>query len=806
MSFQENNPEAEENLLSALISRFMPFWPLFALLILMGLMAAWAYLKMATPIYEASATLIIKDENKGVENSQMLESIDPFDSKKILENEIEVIQSRTLMEEVVKELHLYAPIFEEKALGDAGAYSTSPIIVEFENPDNIPLAGVSEPREIQFSYNSVREKVLSEGKEYPLNKWVDVSGFGKVMFKPNEKALFSPKNQLYYTLINPRIVTKNLLANLEANPPNKLSSVVRLALRDDVPQRGKDVLNSLISAYYAKAVAVRNSQATNTLKFIEERMKNVEAELKTLESEIQEFRSTKGVVDLSEQGKLYLSDMGTYDRQIATVNQQMAVLDQVEGYIQSNNTQGGIVPSSLGVNDPGLTQLLNKLYDSEIQYEKLRKTTAENNPILSSVSNEIQKIRPSILENVQNQKNNLRATLGNLNYNSGKSRGQLKAIPEKERELLEISRRKAIKSDLFSFLQQKREETALTYAPSEMEGQIVDLAESSLDPVSPKRMIIYAIGMALAFIMGVLYVVIKEFLNRRILFRSEIERFTKIPIIAELPNIDYSDMREMKKQKPSFWQKMKDGLTFKSNMSKDKGPMLFANEPGLQDNFRQMGAVLGLYSRNFSKKKILITSNVPGEGKSFISRNLANCLSKAGKKVALFDADFVRCNTSRQFDLLEKKGTLDYLSGNSGLAEIVNPLPTNKNLSIIPAGIKNGDHTDLLLNGKLDLLFEYLGNKFDFIILDAAPMDLVADVNLLAEYSDKTLLVVRHAITPKSVLKNLRHSNMLRTLKNVSIVFNGVKKRGLVNQDLGYGYGYKYGNGYGYEYLAEKSS
>jgi len=804
MSFQENTSEVEENLISILISRFMPFWPLLALLMLMGLMAAWGYLKMATPIYEATATLIIRDENKGVENSQMVESIDPFDSKKILENEIEVIQSRTLMEGVVKELHLYAPVYEKKALGDVGAYSTSPIVIELKNPDKIPLLGESEPRKFLFSFNSVKETVRTEGKEYPLNEWVNMSGFGEIMFGSNEKAIFPSKNQLYFTFINPRIITQSLLKNLEASPPNKLSTVVRLALRDDVPQRGEDVLNSLISAYYAKAVADRNSQATNTLKFIEQRMKNVEAELKTLETEIQEFRASKGVVDLSEQGKLYLQDMGTYDRQIATVNQQMAVLDQVESYIQSNNTQGGIVPSSLGVNDPGLTELLNKLYDSEIQYEKLRKTTAENNPILSSVSNEIQKIRPSILENVQNQKSNLRATLGNLSYNSGKSKGQLKAIPAKERELLEISRRKAIKSDLFSFLQQKREETALTYAPSATDGQIVDLAESSLGPVSPKKMITYALALALAFILGILYVVIKEFLNRRVLFRSEIERYTKVPIIAELPNIEYSDMREMKKQKQSVWQKISSGLSFNSKMGKDKGPKLFAEEPGLQDNFRQMGAALGLYSKAFSKKKIMITSNIPGEGKSFISRNLANCLSKAGKKVALFDADFVRCNTSRQFDLLEKKGILDYLSGNSGLAEIVNPLENNKNLSIIPVGSKNGDHTDLLLNGKLDLLFEYLSNKFDFIILDAAPIDLVADVTLISEYSDKTLLVVRHAVTPKSVLKNLKHSNMLRTLKNVSIVFNGVKKRGLVNQDLGYGYGYKYGNGYGYEYLAEQ--
>jgi len=805
MSYQEQKPEVEENLISVLISRFLPFWPLFALLMLMGLMAAWAYLKIATPIYEASATLIIKDENKGVDDAALMESIDPFNSKKIIENEIEVIQSRSLMEKVVKDLHLYAPIFEKKTLKTVSAYSVSPITIELKEPDNIPLHLVKEPEKYAFRYDFDKKVVRMKGKEYPVNEWIKGLAYSELKFSLKEDTFGKSANELYYTFLNPKVVTKNLLDQFGAEAATKLSTVLSLGVKDPVPERAEDVLNALLTAYSQKAVDERNLLATNTLKFIEERMGNVEKELKDLENEIQEFRAKKGVVDLSAQGQLYLQDMGTYDRQIATVNQQMAVLNQVEGYVKSNNLQGGIVPSSVGVNDPGLTQLLNKLYDSEIQYEKLKKTTAENNPILSSVVNEIQKIRPSILENIQNQKNNLKATLGNLNYNSGRSKGELNSIPEKERQLLEISRRKAIKSELFSFLQQKREETALTYAPSDSDSRVVDLAQSSLEPVSPKHMLIYAIALLGSLFLGIFYVVFKEFLNRKVLFRSEIEKYTDLPIIAELPNIDYSDMREMQRNKPTKWQKIKNALSFGSGNSKQKKqPTLFSDEPSLQDNFRQLGASLGLYSRSFKKRTILITSNVPSEGKSFISRNLANCLAKAGKKVALFDADFVRCNTTRQFDLLEKKGTLDYLSGKSGLAEIVNPTEANKNLSIIPVGIKNGDHTDILLNGKMDLLFDYLTNKFDFIILDAAPIDLVADVNLISEYSDKTILVVRHAVTPKSVLKNLKHSNMLRALNNVSIVFNGVKKRGLVNQDLGHGYGYKYGNAYGYQYLAEQ--
>ncbi len=797
-----NNPNTDENILRMLLSMFLPYWPLFALLIPLFLIGAWGYLKTTTPIYEAAATLIIKDENKGVDDYEVMEGMNPFDSKKIVENEIEVIQSRALMNQVVKNLQLYAPVFENKLIGSKPAYNTSPILIELKNPDKVFQPQNSSPLKVYFEYDSIKKMVKIKDKTYPLDEWVRGPAFGETKFKLNPNKLSSTKRDLFYTFVHPKALTGALLNGLEANPTDKLSTVVRLTYKDPIPQRGENILNHLISAYNQKAVSDRNELATNTLTFIEERMNKVEKELNELEFSIQRFRSEEGVVNLSEQGKLYLQDVGEYDRQIARSSRQLAILNKVEQYVVSKNDQAGLVPSTLGVEDPVLTQLLGKLYDSEIEYERLRKTTAENNPILTSLANEINKIRPSILESIRNQKNNLRASLGNLSYNVNRSESALNNIPEKERALLEIERGKEIKNELYSFLQQKREETALSYAPNGGDGRVVDLAQSSAGPVSPNSSLIYLVSLVLALSIGLGFIIFKEMMNKNVLFRSEIEKFVDYPVILELPHLSVVDEYN-ESQKPSnnltlLTNKLGLRNIFYSN-SKDADAKIKPGEAVLVDSFRQLGASLGLYSRNFTKKKILVTSSIAGEGKSFVCTNLAFCLAQSGKKVALLDMDILKPQTSRFFNLVNHKGILDFLSYGADYNEVLANSPNNKNLFVVPVGKSGKNHTQLLLNGKLDFLFEKLSRDFDYVIIDSAPVNLVADVKLLAEYSDETLYVIRHGKTPLKVIKHLDDSGILKGLKNISLVFNGIKQRGLVKGDYNYGYGYDY-MVYGEEY------
>ena len=565
-----------------------------------------------------------------------------------------------------------------------------------------------------------------------------------------------------------------LLNSLEVAPPEKLSTVINLNLEDEVPSRGEDILNNLIQAYNQKGIEERNKLAANTMRFIEDRIQNVEGELDELETEIEHYRSSKGVVDLSEQGRMYLQDAGQNDQRIADIKLKLSVLDKVENYIQSKNSGGSIVPSTLGIDDPILTQLLQKLYNSEMEYERLKKTTAVNNPMLTSLADEIDKMRPNILDNVQSQKSNLQASLSNLYKNSGKYSTALRTIPEQERKLLEITRRKAVKNDLFAFLLQKREETALSYVPMNADDSVVTHAQASLEPVSPKGVKIYGIALFLAMGAWIGYVVIKEMLNKKILFRSEIEESSNLPVIGELSYLKGSKQLSVK--------------------NPEDFPVI--------EQFRQLDAQLGLYSRNFRKKKILITSSLSGEGKSFVSKNLSYSLAQSGKKVILLDMDFRKPNITKNLNLKGHKGIVDYLREDTNLDELIVKSEMDPNLSIFPAGTQGEDHTQLLLNGKLEYLFETLSESYDYVIMDSAPLGLVSDANLLSEYSDVTLLVVRHNFTPKKIVQRLDKSPADKNVQYAGIIFNGLKKRGFVKEYKGYGYGYS--QAYGYRAYVQK--
>ena len=761
-----------KDLYNTLVDLFFPFWPLLALLLITCLALAWCYKEYQAPTYEVSATLMIKDENKGVDDSKMLESMNPFDSKKIVENEIKVIQSPDLIKRVVDSLGLYAPIYEEKDflglnIKSVPVYTTSPIRVQIKNPETIAFAEKG-PTEYYFNYDALNKTVTINGNSYPLGQWVS-SPFGEVRFIENDQIVQPAKNRLFFVLLNPRVVTTGLLKALEVTPPEKLSTVINLIYEDAVPKRGEDILNELIKAYNQKGIEDRNRLALNTMQFIEARIQNVESELNDLEAEIEKYRSSKGAVDLSEQSRLYLQDAGENDQKMADINLKLSILDKVEGYIRSKDSGGSLVPSTLGIDNPVLTQLLQKLHDSEIKYEGLKNTTGANNPLLTSLRDEINKIRPSILENVQSQQSNLQASLSNLSSTSGRYSYALKTIPAQERILLEISRRHAVKNDLFAFLLQKREETALAFVPETGDKNVVVSAQASLEPIS-SGLKIYGIAFFLALGLWAAYVVIKELLNNKILFRSEIEVNTDLPVIGELSFV---------------------GNAKKFSTKKPEDQMLI-------EQFRRLDAQLGLYSRTFKKKKILVTSSLAGEGKSFVSQNLSYSLARSGKKVILVDLDLRKPNSSETYGLLKNKGVVQYLKEEARLKDIITATKLDENLFVLPAGTLGDDHTQLLLNGKLELLFGELSERFDYIIMDSAPIGLVPEGNLLAQFSDITLFVVRHAITPKKVVQHLGQSQDAKSLKHTAIVFNGLKKRGFVKAKSGYGYGYGYNQMYGY--------
>ncbi|RYE54031.1 MAG: capsular biosynthesis protein, partial [Sphingobacteriales bacterium] len=508
-------------------TKYFPYWPLFVLLLSLAFGGAWLYLRYKVPVFESMATLLIKDEKKGIEDSKMLESLNPLSSKKIIENEIEVIKSRALMRQVVNKLQLYTPIYQEGKWKDISAYEFSPVKIEARDPDSL-----LEISKVKFTYNTENATVTFNNSTYKLEQWIK-SPWGVLRFSLNNP-IYKYSGQLYFSTIKPRRIVQSLIANLEINSAGKLSSVLNLRFKDEVPKRSEDILNNLIAAYESANITDKNSLVTSTLSFLDDRLKYVSKDLDSIEKQLQHYRTKKGAIDISSQGQLFLQNVSENDQKLSDVNMKLAVLEQVEQYVSSNNTRGGLVPSTLGINDPLLTELLNKLYNFELQYEKLRYTTGENSPELKSITDQIQKIRPSILENVRSQQRSLQANKANLYSTNNSYTSLLKTLPQQERDLVEINREQSIKSSIYSFLLQKREETALSHSATVSDSRVIDRAESSLYPVGLGEKIVYCIAGVLALGLGVLLITVRELFTQTVLFRKEIEAVTSFPVIGEI--------------------------------------------------------------------------------------------------------------------------------------------------------------------------------------------------------------------------------------------------------------------------------
>ncbi|MCU0431139.1 MAG: Wzz/FepE/Etk N-terminal domain-containing protein [Cytophagaceae bacterium] len=734
----------EINIASFLMFRFLPYWPVLVLFAVGCLAAAYAYLKIALPTYEAYATLLIKDEKKGSDDARMIEALNVFGTKKIVENEIEVIKSRALIKEVVLNLALYAPISMEKEVKTISAYVCSPVIVFHKDPENL-----KETEKVYFEFDTVRNVVRVGKQEFVLNTWVE-SPYGTLQFKRNQKLKYPTIRQLYFSLIPVKKVVTHYQTKLGVSAANKLSSVVILNLADQVPERAEDVLNELISSYNKAGINDKNVLADNTLTFIEERLNHVKSEVDSVDKQIQEFRSSQGAVNLSEQSTLFLKNVGENDQRIAVLNTQLAVLNKVYRSIQAGQSSAGIAPSTLGVEDPILAQLLNRLSAAEIEYQKLKTITAENNPVLLSLSNEINQIKPSILESINVQKVNLSARINQLKETNTRYAQALNTIPEKERRLLEISRQKTIINNVYDFLLQKKEETAISYASTVPDSRVLDVAESSIKPVSPKKIIVFGGAIFLSLVLTIIFVVLKDFISSSLLFRSELSDIAPVPVWGEI--------NEQSSKKP--------------------------NPEVLRRQIFAAIANMGILSPENTGKRILTTSSRRGEGKSFVAHALAQSLVANGKRVILLDMDFQGSNPLSG----GTNATLyDYLTGKANAAQLLSQTSIEGLLYIAP-GKNEITYAQLFNTGKLFALLDELYAQCDFIILDTSYLDPVSDSLLLANVADHVLVVGRHRVTSKAIMKERMTQILAHAKSRVGFVFNGVKSRGFL-KGPGFGYG-----------------
>ena len=752
----------EANSMQQLVSKFLPYWPLLLLFTILSVTGAYVYLRYTTPVYAAFASIMIKDDRKGSDDGQTLQSASFFESKKNIDNEIRVLQSRILMENVVKRLALYAPLSQKGNLKNGDAYEISPVIVEVENPDIL-----TEVNDVGFSFDKSDSSVILGGKDkYPLNKIVNTA-YGPLKFSINKYHIPSLESsrQLSFSLIRPNKVAVDMSQYLTVS--GGVSALVDLSYKDPIPQRAINILNNLVDIYERRSVQDKNNLSLNALNFINEQLAILGKDLDSIEKKIQQYRAGAGAISTVEQSSVLIQGAASIDTKLGELDNQYAVLNQVEKYAgDKTNSSSALVPSTFGITDQTLTTLTTQLYSSQQEYDKLKSVVGEKNPRLVALEEQINKLKPEIVNNIRAQKANIDATKRSLMSTVGGFNSKLMSMPGKERALIDISRQQQTKNALYQELLQKKQDAELKLASVSSSSKVVDSAMSSKFPVSPKKKLIYLLSLVVGTGLFVGIIVIKDMFNGKVMYRSEIEKMTSIPVIAEIP------------------------------FEKTNFPLVIAkgSRSFIAESFRKLRISLSFLGIDSSHKKILITSSISGEGKSFVSANLAVSLSLTGKKVVLVDLDLNNPTLSKILDVEYREGVTEYLQGEKEAEKIVNQLSGYESLYFISAGTLPENPTELLANGKVAILIDYLEKNFDLVLIDTSPSALVTDAFILTELCNATLFVVMHNYTPKKLIDRLDQSNQINTIHNPAIIFNGLKTKGVFKNTYGYGYDYVYGN------------
>ena len=762
---QDNIQTTNETLFSKLLAKYIPYWPMFLVLGILSFGVALAYIKITPKKYQSTASLIIKDEKKGNDDSRIMESLNLMGSKKIIENEIEVLKSRPVIETVVKNFRLYAPVYLEEGFLDQYLYENAPLTIESLEPQK--LKNSRGKLYLQLD-NQDKKTILINGKKAGFaGAWL-TTDYGILRFNISDPSkLIDPSKKYFFQVIGVPFKTKNILDNLKVTSANKLSSVIELKYNDFTPQLAQDILDQIISSYNTAAINEKNILAKSTLAFIEERLNVVGSQLNAIEQQIQQYKAQSGAFDISTQGQLFLQNVSSNDQKLSEINVQLSVMNDLQGQLESHTNLSGNHTVLLGNIDPILTQMIGALNAAELEREKLKKTVAENNPMLISISDQIAKIKENIKDNIRDQRRNLEATKNNLFATNTNYNNLLHDIPVKERALLEISREQSIKSGIYSFLLQKREESELSFVSNIAESRIINHAQALNNPVSPNLMIVFGMAVCAVFGIPVTLIGVKETLSSTILYRAEIESMVNVPIIGE---IEYH-----KKSKPLAIETGKRSLA--------------------AEEFRRLRYAIQDILKAAENKMLLVTSSISGEGKSYIATNLAISFSLTGKKVVLVDFDLHNSSLGKIFDSTEMKGVTDVLLGTTGVDKLVKLVPGYENLYFLPSGSIHDEPSGILENERTVEMFRFLQSQYDLIIIDSPPVALVTDAHYLTNLCAASIFAVRHGFTPKSLLKRFETNNAVHPLVNPLIVFNGVKTRGFAGNDNGYGYGYKYGYG-----------
>ncbi len=761
-----NYKEEEDSFnIAELAQQYMHHWKWFVLSIIMCLAAAFVYIRYTTPIYKATSTILVKDDRKGGLQSELSAFSDlglMGGVKSNVDNEIEVIKSRTIVEKAVRALDFNISYFTEGTVRSMELYEKKPVSITFveRQPEfftEFHGFQINAKSETQYELLTVEGKVVGI---FTYGSMVDL-GYTKMMVVRQVPA--KEEYSMTVAINKIRSVVQRYKGALAIATVGKNTSVVELSLTDPIKEKAEAIVNEIVKQYNQDAIEDKNYISKSTEKFISGRLEIISNELGDVEKNAEGFKESNRITDIAANAGVYLQNSVVFEKELIEAETQLRILSSMMEFLKSNNDQ--LIPSNIIPNDLSSTALIAEHNQAMLERERILKNGTEKNSVVINLNNRIDVLRANITQSLSRTTAAIRIKKSELERQVNAVAGKISQIPGQEREFRIIDRQQKIKETLYLYLLQKREETALSLAATEPNAKVIDTAVSSNSPISPKKNIIFLSALFIGLLIPFAIIYLTDLLDTKVKSRLDIESKGSIPFLGDIPTSESHD----------------EIINTNSRSSSAEAIRI------VRTNLEFM---LSKVDEN-QAKTVFITSTLPKEGKTFIAANLASTIALSDKKVLLVGLDIRNPKLEKYFDM-PKAGITNFLTQtDKPISDFIVKLEGYDNLFALPPGAIPPNPVELLLNKRVDAMFATLKNDFDYIVVDTAPVSVVTDTLLIAKNADAFIYVVRANYLEKRLLKVMETFYKEQKLPNMSVILNDSDWK----KSFGYGYGYGYGYG-----------
>lgn len=784
-SIQENEEKSSFDF-AVIYTTLILNWKWFVLSLIICLGAAHIYLRYATPIYQAAAKLLIKEEQNGRRGNSIQSSanLGIISNSNGIDNEMEILKSRTLAQQAVYDLKLYTTYRHEGRIKDHLIYGEQEVNVDMDYehlkklnaPMNFKITREGRNYHVVGSYfvpiddNSYNPGPITVDKVITALPATLGTRVGMVKFTQNGNYMLRDGESLKVTMIAPEIAAGKYVGSLSVSPSTKATSIAQLVITDEIPQRAIDYLKQLAIVYNRQANEDKNQIAVRTEQFINQRLEKINAELGNTEGQLENYKKRNNMVQLSMNASTAFSNADSYAQKLNEANTQVALLDELTKYMNEPSNRHQPIPSNVGLNDASATSLINKYNEIALQRNQLLHSASESSPTVTPLTSQLDDLQASIKRAMSQARAGLNIQRNSIASQQGKYQGQISNTPEQERILTQIGRQQEVKSGLYLMLLQKREENSISLAATADKGKLIDNPVFA-GKVTPKDSIILMIAFGLGLAIPALILFLLAFFRYKIEGHDDVAKLTKLPIIAD--------------------------VAIASDRAKTKADIVVHENKNnlMEEIFRSLRTNLQFLMKEHDKV-ILMTSTTSGEGKTFIASNVAISFALLGKKVVLVGLDIRKPRLAELFEIDDHHHGItnllikDNITWDDVNKQIVNS-GVNSNLDLLMAGPVPPNPGELVTRKSLEETMDILKEHYDYIVIDTAPVGLVTDTLALGRIANATVYVCRADYTQKSSFGLINGLAYEKKMPNMSIVLNGVD---LSKKKYGYYYGYgKYG-------------